>query len=161
MKYIPLTKGLYAAVDDEFFEELSKHKWHACAGRTTWYARRDEYDPKLRKWKPVRMHREVIRMAGLGAPQAVDHKDRDGLNNTLANLRAATHSQNKCNSKLKSNNTSGHKGVGYCPGKMKWRARIMFEGKCIHLGYFDTAWLAAKAYSAAAADLHGEFARIA
>lgn len=41
----------------------------------------------------------------------IDHEDGDTLNNKWSNLRMATSSENNCNSKVQSNNTSGVKGL--------------------------------------------------
>jgi hypothetical protein len=86
-----------------------------------------------------------------------DHKDRNGLNNRRANLRPATQSQQMANSRLlRSNNTSGFRGVYFFGGK--WKARIEANGKEKHLGTFDSAIDAALAYDAAALKSFKEFA---
>lgn len=89
----------------------------------------------------------------------VDHIDGDKLNNNRRNLRWATTHENGRNAKMRSDNTSGYKGVSYHKSNGKWRSRINDCGKNRHLGYFDTAEEAAAAYRAAAICLHGEFAR--
>lgn len=71
-------------------------------------------------------------------------------------FRICTKSQNGCNVKIRSDNTSGHKGVGWHEGRQQWRARISFENKVTHLGWFTTKEEAAKARKAAI-KLHGEF----
>ena len=74
----------------------------------------------------------------------VDHIDQDSLNNRLDNLRLVTRRQNRQNSKLNSNNTSGYRGVY----KMynKWQARIMISaGRSRSIGVFDTPEEAHKA----------------
>ena len=43
------------------------------------------------------------------------------------------------------NNTSGVRGVDWVKKQQKWRARIRFKGKEIHLGLFSTLEAAAKA----------------
>jgi hypothetical protein len=42
--------------------------------------------------------------------------------------------------------------------KMKWIARIRYDGKHKFIGYFDDEIEAAKAYDEAAKKYHGEFA---
>jgi hypothetical protein len=91
-------------------------------------------------------------------PQEVDHKDLNRQNNRFENLRGASSSLNKYNIPLKSNNTSGFKGVHYCKSKRRFTAQIQVDGKYIHLGRFKTAEEAARIYDAAAVEAVGEFA---
>jgi hypothetical protein len=81
----------------------------------------------------------------------IDHRDRDPLNNRIENLRAATRSQNRANSRP--NNKLGVKGV-HARGS---RFYVM-AGK-LYLGTFDSIEEAAAAYKAKAEELHGAFAR--
>jgi hypothetical protein len=90
----------------------------------------------------------------------VDHIDRNPLNNELSNLREVTKRENSLNSKTYRNNTSGFRGVYWHKGAQKWLAQIQSEGKLRHLGYFDCKKEAARAYDAAAKELHGEFAQL-
>jgi hypothetical protein len=89
----------------------------------------------------------------------IDHVDGNGVNNAISNLREATNSQNCMNRGAQSNNQSGYKGVSWYKRDGKWIAKIAVGGKQTNLGYFSTAEEAHAAYAAAAAELHGEFAR--
>lgn len=57
------------------------------------------------------------------------------------------------------NNTSGYKGVYLYKKTGRWRAKIGYDYRYVHLGYFDTAKEAAQAYKDAAIELYGEHAR--
>lgn len=155
MKGIALSQDKVAIVDDLDFPYLSQFKWTALKGRNTWYAVRNVVIDG--RTKMLLMHRLLLDApTGLG----VDHRDGDGLNNQRANLRLCNEQQNGQNRTLQSNNKSGYKGVSWDKRKRKWTARIKAHGKQPHLGYFDTAKDAARAYDAAALELHGEFARL-
>jgi len=78
-------------------------------------------------------------------PELVDHKDRNGLNNNIDNLRDLSHSLNHLNADVRSDNTSGHTGVRWNKKAKKWIARIHHQGKEHHLGCFDTIEEAIKA----------------
>ncbi len=69
--------------------------------------------------------------------QCVDHIDNNRLNNNLLNLRYATLKENGQNTKLRRDNTSGHKGVSYNKTFDKWRAQITIDGIKIHIGYYE------------------------
>jgi hypothetical protein len=92
-------------------------------------------------------------------PEEVDHQDNDQFNNRIGNLRPATSSQNKCNRGKEDCNTSGYKGVWWHQQIGRWRATIAVNGKKKHLGSFQSAEDASKAYQEAAKRLHGDFAR--
>ena len=100
MKYIPLTQGKLAIVDDEDFEWLSQWKWHF--NRKKYAARTINHSGKLY------MHQVI-----LNTPKGMlsDHRNGNGLDNRRKNLRACNVQQNKANSRLPKNNTSGFKGV--------------------------------------------------
>jgi hypothetical protein len=48
-------------------------------------------------------------------------------------------------SKIKSTNSSGYKGVAFDKRRTKWRARITFQKREIHLGYYENVEDAVKA----------------
>jgi hypothetical protein len=91
-------------------------------------------------------------------PIRVDHEDTDKSNNRWSNLREATHKQNLCNRGKNKNNTTGYKGVCRLKSGL-FKANIKEDGKTKHLGVFDDPVVAHAAYCAAAARLHGDFAR--
>ena len=89
--------------------------------------------------------------------QLVDHIDSNRLNNCLFNLRFATRQENSSNRQNSKNNTSGVKGISYRKDNNRWRARIMFNGKPIDLGTFDSLEDAKIARQKKAKELYGEF----
>ena len=90
----------------------------------------------------------------------IDHKDGNGLNNAIENLREATCQQNTFNTRSKTKQTHGFKGILYCAATKRWRARIHVSGKNIYLGRHDTPEIAARAYDEAAKTHFGVFARL-
>jgi len=88
--------------------------------------------------------------------ERVDHKNRNGLDNTRSNLRVATPTQNQANRKVQKNNKLGLKGVH--AERNKFRAAIRVNGIYHNLGAFDTPEEAHAAYCEAAREYHGEFA---
>ena len=114
-----------------------------------------------RRYKAHRL--AFLYMAGRWPTDEIDHIDGNGLNNAFSNLREATSSQNSANMKLRSDNTSGYKRASCWPSKKnpkKFQAHISVNGKQKHLGLFETAEEAHLAYSAAARQHFGEFARM-
>jgi Demerecviridae HNH endonuclease len=94
-------------------------------------------------------------VTGAWPAKTIDHKDLNGTNNKWVNLRQATHSQQRCNSKPISK--FGFKGI--FKKKKLWQAVICINRKRFYLGHYSTAAMAHAAYAAAAKRVHGEFAR--
>jgi hypothetical protein len=90
-------------------------------------------------------------------PEHVDHIDRNKKNNRIENLRPATKSQNAINSKMRSTNTSGFRGVYWNGRRSKWHARLTIDNKVKHLGYFDSVEEASKKYQEICKLHFGEF----
>lgn len=95
---------------------------------------------------------------GVWPEKHIDHINGKPRDNRLCNLRLATQSENLCNTKRRSDNTSGLKGVSWHNASKKWRARIAIYRQTKVLGYFATPEEAHAAYCNAARELHGEFA---
>jgi len=153
MKLIQLTQGPVTMVDDDIFEELNKFKWQA-----HWYHNSFRAVRTIRtdgKKKALLMHRFII-SAQKG--DIVDHIDGNPLNNQRNNLRFCTLSQNQHNSKMRSDSTTGFKGVSR-NGK-GFRAQIMLNGQPIRLGTRSTPEEAHELYKEASEKYHGEFGRV-
>ncbi|MCP4341331.1 MAG: HNH endonuclease [Desulfobulbaceae bacterium] len=67
--------------------------------------------------------------------QEIDHIDRNPLNNRWWNLRLSDRSQQNLNTKLRSDNQSGTKGVCFDKKAGKWKAEIWRNRKNKFLGY--------------------------
>lgn len=150
MKQIPLTQNKFALVDDKDFEWLNQWKWHYIQ---VGYAARREYPSR----KYIYMHR-FITNAKKG--DEIDHVNYYTLDNRRENLRIADRSKNMANTKLRSTNKTGCKGLFWDKERNKWQVKITFRYKNIHLGRFDNKNDAIQAYNQAALKYFGEFARI-
>ena len=91
--------------------------------------------------------------------QYIDHINGDKADNRFCNLREASPSQNRANSKINKNNASGFKGVVYKKWlkDKPWQAQITHNKKVIYLGCYATPEEAHQAYTNKAKILHGEF----
>jgi hypothetical protein len=150
---IPLTQGKVAWVDPEDYETLVAFSWYAQEHHGHWYAHRTQYlggGREHEQKETVPMHRQI-----LSAPDGmmVDHKDRNGLNNTRGNLRLVTDAENKRN--CKRSGKSIFRGVYPSPTPGKWCAKLSDGGKSVYLGTFDTEQAAASAYNRAAQERFG------
>lgn len=96
---------------------------------------------------------------GTWPTEQVDHINGKRSDNALGNLRLASQSQNACNGVLRTNNTSGYRGVSWDKRRQKWIARIVKDRKQRVLGHFASKEEAYYAYLKAARELHGEFAK--
>ncbi len=151
MKEIQLTRNQAALVDDEDYEELSKHKWYSAYRKDN----QAYYAARKGPQKSLLMHRVIMNVT---EPSIyVDHRNRDTLDNRKCNLRLCSGAQNQMNRPVQPNNTSGHRGVSWNKQNNKWHARINVSGKRIFLGYFTDLQNAADIYEKAAEKFFGEF----
>lgn len=155
MKEIKLTQGYVALVDDEDFEWLSQWKWHAVVHRCTVYAARNIKND-IGKKTSIKMHRQILGITDRKVE--VDHKFGNGLDNTRANIRMCTSSQNKMN-RGGFIGSSKYKGVSWSEQRKMWVAGIMVDKKPKIIGYYTFEEDAAMAYNSAAKAMHGEFAK--
>ena len=156
MKTITLQNGGETAVSDEDFDRLTRHRWSRTkiAHKTGWvgyYVCRIE-GHNVRK---VFMHREIL---GAGPRELVDHKDRNGLNNTRENLRLADRQRNMWNVGPMPRKASKYKGVCLKAATWKWQAYIRDLGKQRYIKQSDSEIVAALKYDEMASELFGEWA---
>lgn len=150
-KEIHLTRGKVALVDDDDYEYLNQFKWCASSFRSGKYYRAERSVSR----KLVLMHRAIMNCPD---GMCVDHINHNTLDNRKENLRICTNWQNKMNQKVQVNNTSGYKNVSFVKSRSKWRSRIKFKSKEMHIGYFNSKIEAALAHDEYASQLYGEFA---
>ena len=151
--YVTLNLGHVATVDVADLPLLEGPTWFAHRGEYTTYVRRQE--SRGGHLVMVYLHRALM---GDPAGMTVDHCDLNGLNNRRANLRLATAAQNSMNRRIRSDNTTGFKGV-YRTKHNRWMAKVSAEGECYYLGTFGTVEEANWAVQAKRAELHGVFER--
>jgi hypothetical protein len=137
------------------WERVQSHRWYAKKGRNTFYAVTNMRKPNGKR-TTLRMHRLLL-------PDAVevDHRAGDGLNNRRTNLRPATSSQNRANSRKRSDGVTSHyRGVSRTKDRKQFRANIKVNRRTHHLGCFTNEEDAARAYDEAALKYFGEFAKL-
>jgi hypothetical protein len=165
---IPLSQGKQTIIDDEDWPLISQYTWHVHGKKWTskdgtvvvrWYAGSNIPQPDGRKG--YRELHNFLMHTLYEAPEpgaTVDHINGNSLDNRRSNLRWATSSQNSANVTIRSHNTSGFKGI--VKSGQKWRAKLNYKGRYIHLGYFSTPEEAAKAYDKKAFEIYGEFVQL-
>jgi hypothetical protein len=140
-KWLPLTRGAFALVDDADYARFSSVAWTYNSG----------YAGRNRDGRRVLLHREVLGLTHDDKCE-VDHKDRNPLNCRKENLRIATRAQNTANMRGRIAR-SGYRGVAAAVNG-RWYTKV--HGKFV--GAYDTAKEAAEAYDVEARKVFGEFA---
>lgn len=144
------TNDIYFTIDKEDYDLISQYDWRVKDnGCGNFYVvdKRNTY-----------LHRLIMQVFDKNIH--IDHINGNGLDNRKQNLRKCTNAENRRNSKINKRNTSGFKGVRTRSNIHKFQAYIYHAKKFHHLGYYDTAEIAAKIYDKAALKYFGEFARL-
>lgn len=155
-------KPYYALVDEEYLDILSQYKWRVHNDKNQgkqFYAVRNatKRDEQYQKNSLIKMHRFVMELHGYVLPpkSVVDHRNRNGLDNRIINLRLATYQQNSCNRAFKTK----YKGV-YQSGKL-YRVLLYYKGvRIAPKERYETQEEAARAYNNLAQKYHGQFASL-
>lgn len=112
---------------------------------------------KGKKYKTSRL--AFLLMEGRWPDPEADHKNGDTADDRWVNLREADRSQQLTNTRVRSDNALGIKGVSLDPREGKFYAHICKNGKRKNLGGYSTAAEAKAVRDAAARASHGEFWR--
>lgn len=137
-------------IDDDIFELVNKYTW---TNNSRGYIVRYTGNSRKGKRQCIWLHRFIM------APkegEEIDHINHNKSDNRRCNLRICSRQMNSFNSIPRGGN-SKYKGV-HLRKHGKYQARIMYNYKSIHLGYFNIEVSAARAYDAAARALFGKFA---
>jgi hypothetical protein len=103
------------------------------------------------------LHQLVFLMHHGYIPANIDHIDGVGSNNRIENLRQASVSENMCNTRINTVNTSGFKGVHFNKQKRKWQAKLWVRKQQI-ARMFETKELAVEFMELFREMAHGQFA---
>ncbi len=168
LRYEPDTGKLFWLVrtPDTFLDGVANAE-HICRRWNGKYAGKEAFTANDRGYKQgsvfglnFRAHQVIwAMMTGEWNAADIDHIDMNKSNNSWANLRAASRSENKFNVGLRPDNTSGIKGVWYHSQCRKWAAEVYANGKKHSLGVFPTKQDASDVAAEARLRLHGDFAR--
>lgn len=152
MRYIPLTKGFIAIIDDEDFDWLSSYKWHARKGSSRVGSM---YYPS--SYKVGVMHRFIM-----NPPEGmqVDHINHNPMDNRRCNLRICTLKENLYNRRRKPHPKTKSRFLGVYPSLKKWQATIGVNYKRVYLGTFNTQEEAAREYDKHAKIHFGQYANL-
>lgn len=148
-----LSRGYETIIDIDKYDTIKGLNWISRTQRNSdiVYAKHN-YDSR----NHVYLHRFLLNV--YDPEKKVDHKNGNGLDNRISNLRLCSMSENLANKRMSYNNTLGYKGVTL--HRKKYEARIQFKNKVYFLGSYDLPIDAAIAYNTAAKNIFGEFARL-
>src|SRR5690348_4165969 len=115
-------------VDECDMALVRQHRWHVRPnGYVVRFAKRDG------NVRTIYLHREIM---GATAEEEVDHIDGNPNNNSRANLRRCSRSENGRNTRGSTRGTSPFKGVSFERWTGKWRAIIHVGERHLNLGRF-------------------------
>lgn len=139
---IELTHNKIALIDTLNYAKTLGYGWYATMmNKGNWYAQAVIRSERTKSGKTtIMMHRLFLPDIPL-----IDHYNRNGLDNTMENLRPANKKQNMFNCKKyhhskhnPNGTTSRYVGVSYCSSRGDWTAAITYEGKRMNLGQRKT-----------------------
>lgn len=132
--------------DLEDYDKIKDYCWYEGQLSRTYHTLEARIDNKI-----IKMHQIIFN-------KNVDHKNRNALDNRKNNLRDCTVTENRRNSSIRTDNTSGYIGVSFDAKNNKWSASIGIDNKTKKLGRFNNKNDAIKARLNAEAKYFKEFA---
>ena len=111
--------------------------------------------------EPFLLHRVLwaMRHGYLSGSNQIDHVNCERSDNRMCNLRIASNSENMMNTKLRSTNTSGFKGVWFDKQQSLWIAEIWKDGVKHRVGKFSSAEEASRHLESVRKKYHRNFSR--
>lgn len=97
--------------------------------------------------------------SGVWPSGQIDPINGDRSDNRIDNLRDVSPAQNMQNTSSR-DGTSQFRGVSWDETNQKWRTKLKYKGKTIHVGRYYSEESAARAFNAKALSLWGSFARL-
>jgi hypothetical protein len=145
--------GMCCFTDLKFYDKIKGYAWYLRQRKKDYYYATADVIVNGKRVSTL-LHRMILNAQ---EGEFVDHKNRNTLDDRECNLRFCTIQQNCFNHRKAHRNTaSKYKGVTWHKGR--WCARITYNRKRIHLGYFKDETAAAFAYNIRAKEIFGEFA---
>lgn len=87
----------------------------------------------------------------------IDHRNLDKKDNRIGNLRLANFGESSANASIRSDNTSGHRGISFNKQRRRWDAYVHIDGVKWQFGSFKEKQLAIKEHARVAQQMFGEF----
>jgi len=146
-----------------YWKNVSKYHLNR-NGLEAGFPRRDSNKPDKYYWivkidrHPIKRATIIYALATSIIPDLIDHKDGNSLNDSIHNLREATHEQNSWNRKIGKPGRDLPMGIRLIKSSGRYQARITHRNKLIPLGTFSTVNDAQNAYLEKRKELFGEFA---
>src|SRR5262245_9661402 len=134
MKLVPLSRGLFAQVDDDDYDRVISKKWSARPAskrQTMMYAVTNFKEHGA--WRQIELQRFIMRPA---PDRVVIFLDYNGLNCQRDNLRVVSTQEAARHRRVRSDCSSGLKGVFEDPKTGRWCARIVVNGVPEVIGHF-------------------------
>jgi hypothetical protein len=136
--------------------KIEKYKWHIHKYFNYLYIQGNTSQGKYNQ-KMQQLHRFLLDVEDINI--LVDHRNGDTFDNRRDNLRQVNKSQNAINSKLRSDNKSGYKGISWDNTRNKWVVRLRLKDKYLFLGQFDCIEDAFRVRQEAENKYYGEYNR--
>ena len=157
---IHINQELYAIVDDEDYELVSRFKWYPRHTSRIIYAQcvmsmGTLTNPNKQVFCYMLLHRLIMRPS---KDEEIDHRNHNGLDCRRANMRICNHQQNSFNRRSSTKKESSYKGVFYDKRNNNWRVKIKYHRQQIDLGRYSSEYEAALVYDRKAQELFGEYA---
>lgn len=139
------------ALDDLIYDHETGYLWWSCSGKgrkldtPVGTVSPNGYRNLTLNRKQYKAHHVVWYLAYGYWPTQIDHINRNKDDNRLENLREVDCSLQQHNRKMPLP-SSGLTGAHWNKAKNKFKSSIKVDGKNVHLGYFNTAKEASKAY---------------